>query len=154
MRSLEPWVEVPLEEFLRETSAQLVLLMTSSGQVVAQHGFARSLDVMGCAALGAAIAASTAELARVIGTESLGQVVHQGGARRVLLAPFAMRDGATWLGLIVFESDTTIGLVQVFFARLAVALREAGPVEREHRQLLAEQFEDELNASLRSLFGR
>ena len=38
MRAIEPWVEPPLAEFLKESSARLVLLMTSSGQVVAQHG--------------------------------------------------------------------------------------------------------------------
>src|SRR5690606_16925898 len=53
MRTLEPWVAAPLEEFLAESSARLVLLMTSAGQVVAQHGFTRSLDVMAAAALGA-----------------------------------------------------------------------------------------------------
>ena len=50
MRALEPWVAPPLETFLAESSARLVLLMTSSGQVVAQHGFTRSLDVMAAAA--------------------------------------------------------------------------------------------------------
>jgi len=154
MRAVEPWVETPLTEFLRESSAHLVLLMTSSGQVVAQHGFARSVDVMGCASLGAAISASTAEIAKIMGVGSLGQVVHQGGTRRVLLGSFPMRHGGNWLGLIVFGDDTSIGVVQVFFARLANALHRAAPVARESRQILAEQFEDELNASLRSLFGR
>ena len=59
MRALEPWVEGPLQTFLDESSARLTLLMTSSGQVVAQHGFSRSLDVMTAAALGAGIGAST-----------------------------------------------------------------------------------------------
>ena len=38
MRVLEPWVARPLRTFLDESSARLTLLMTSSGQVVAQHG--------------------------------------------------------------------------------------------------------------------
>ena len=42
MRTLEPWVAAPLETFLAESSARIVLLMTSAGQVVAQHGFTRS----------------------------------------------------------------------------------------------------------------
>ena len=41
MRALEPWVVQPLETFLAESAARLTLLMTSSGQVVAQHGFSR-----------------------------------------------------------------------------------------------------------------
>ena len=47
MRALEPWVEGPLQTFLDESSARLTLLMTSSGQVVAQHGFSRYVLVKG-----------------------------------------------------------------------------------------------------------
>jgi hypothetical protein len=153
MRTVEPWVEQPLEEFLRESSARVVLLMTSSGQVIAQHGFTRSLDVMSAAALGAAINASTAEMARILDTTSLGGVVHQAAGVGVLLCPFTMPTG-TWIGLVVFGPETTIGLVQLFFGRLAAALQSAAPTRPEAAPLLAERFEEELNASLRSLFGR
>ncbi|HEU4829561.1 MAG TPA: hypothetical protein VFT04_10215, partial [Gemmatimonadales bacterium] len=88
MRTLEPWVASPLETFLAESSARLVLLMTSSGQVVAQHGFTRSLDVMAAAALGAGIIASTSEVARIMGSPQFGALVHQGGRQGVFLAGF------------------------------------------------------------------
>ena len=39
MRSIEPWVAGPLHDFVAESSARLTLLMTGSGQVIAQHGF-------------------------------------------------------------------------------------------------------------------
>jgi len=153
MRTIEPWVERPLEEFLRESSARVVLLMTSSGQVIAQHGFTRSLDVMSAAALGAAITASTAEMARILDTPSLGGVVHQASGIGVLLSPFPMPSGR-WIGLVVLGPETTIGLVQLFFGRLVAALQSAAPVHPDVAPLLAERFEEELNASLRSLFGR
>ena len=38
--------------------------MTPAGQVLAQHGFSRAVDVMSAAALGAAIMATTEEIAR------------------------------------------------------------------------------------------
>jgi predicted regulator of Ras-like GTPase activity (Roadblock/LC7/MglB family) len=152
MRAIEPWVHAPLSEFLQESSSRLVLVMTSSGQVVAQHGFTRSLDVMAVAALGAAIVASTVELAKVMGVATLGNVVHHGSSGGVLLAPFAM-PRATWIVLAAFSDDTTIGLVQLFFTRLADALHTAAP-QVASGPLLAEHFEEELNASLRSLFGR
>ena len=151
MRAIEPWVDPPLSEFLRESSARLVLLMTSSGQVVAQHGFTRSLDVMAVAALGAAIMASTGELARIMGIATFGNVAHQGG-QGVLLAPFKMPEG-TWIALVVFGDETTLGLVQLFINRLAGDLRTAAPA-RTRPPILAERFEEELNASLRTLFGR
>jgi hypothetical protein len=63
-RAVETWTLDPLKHFVDEASARLVLLMTPAGQVMAQHGFSRAVDVMSAAALGAAIMASTAEIAR------------------------------------------------------------------------------------------
>jgi len=153
MRALEPWVAGPLEEFLAESSARLVLLMTSAGQVVAQHGFTRSLDVMAAAALGAGIVASTTEVARVMGAPRFGALVHQGGRQGVFLSAFDTPRGR-WIGLVVFGGETTMGLVQLFFDRLAEDLAAAAPADAPSGPVLAENFERELNASLHALFGR
>ena len=153
MRTIEPWVEVPLGAFLTESAARVTLLMTASGQVVAQHGFTRSLDVMAAAALGAGILAATFELAKVMGAPPLDSVVHQGTELGIYLAAFDTPRGR-WIGLVVFGPETSIGLVQLFFGRLALDLAHSAPVAEPPRQLLAEDFEAELNASLRALFGR
>jgi hypothetical protein len=58
------------------------------------------------------------------------------------------------VALVVFGPETTVGLVQLFCTRLAVDLAAAAPQARPAAPILAEQFEDELNASLRTLFGR
>ena len=153
MRAIEPWVEPPLTEFLNESGAQIVLLMTSSGQVIAQHGFTRSLDVMAAAALGAGIVASTRELARTMGVATLGQLAHQGQRRSLMLTSFVMPRG-TWIALVVFGPETSLGIVQLFVGRLAADLAGGAPPEPRRAEVLAERFEDELNASLRTLFGR
>jgi len=108
---------------------------------------------MSAAALGAGILASTAELARIMGARPLDAVVHQGSAVGVYLAGFETPRGR-WLGLVVFGQETSLGLVQVFFARLVADLALAAPAAEPPRQVLAEDFEDELNSSLRTLFGR
>lgn len=153
MRSLEPWVEAPLSTFLAESGARITLLMTSSGQVVAQHGFIHSLDVMSAAALGAGIMAATFELSRVMGSPPLEAVVHQGNALGIHLAAFDTPRGR-WLGLVVYGKETSLGLVQLFFGRMVEDLGRAAPPEQPSRPVLAEDFEHELNRSLRSLFGR
>lgn len=153
MRTLEPWVAAPLEMFLAESSARIVLLMTTSGQVVAQHGFTRSLDVMAAAALGAGIIASTSEVARIMGSPQFGALVHQGGRQGVFLAGFDTPRGR-WIGLVVFGGETSVGLVQLFFDRLARDLAAAAPAEAPRGPVLAENFERDLNASLHALFGR
>ena len=153
MRTLEPWVAAPLETFLAESSARIVLLMTTSGQVVAQHGFTRSLDVMAAAALGAGIIASTSEVARIMGSPQFGALVHQGGRQGVFLAGFDTPRGR-WIGLVVFGGETSVGLVQLFFDRLARDLVAAAPAEAPRGPVLAENFEHDLNASLHALFVR
>jgi hypothetical protein len=153
MRALEPWVVQPLQTFLSESSARLILLMTTSGQVVAQHGFSRSFEVMTAAALGSAIVASTEELARVMGTPRFGAVVHGGSQLSCMLAAFGTPRGR-WIGLVVFGPETSVGLVQLFFDQMVEELVRAAPREPAAAPLLAENFERELNASLKELFGR
>lgn len=153
MRAIEPWVEEPLATFVAESQVRVALLMSSAGQVVAQHGFTRSLDVMTAAALGAGIVASTRELAREVGAGQFGAVVHQGSQLGVYLAPFEM-PVAQWIGLAVFGPDTSLGMVQLFFGRMVDDLVRAAPRDEPAREVLAETFEDDLNSSLRALFGR
>ena len=85
MRVIEPWVAAPLQGFLDESGARLTLLMTSAGQVIAQDGFTRSVDVMAAAALGAAIMASTDAIAEVMSTAQFGVVLHQGPKQSLVL---------------------------------------------------------------------
>ncbi|HUF36460.1 MAG TPA: hypothetical protein VMN37_10950 [Gemmatimonadales bacterium] len=153
MRALEPWVEAPLQSFLAESSARLTLLMTTSGQVVAQHGFGRSLDVMTAAALGAGIVASTEELARLMGTSRFGALVHHGAGQSCLLSAFGTPRGR-WIGLVVFGRETSVGIVQLFFDQMVQQLADAAPREQPQAPTLVENFEHELDASLRALFGR
>jgi hypothetical protein len=153
MRVLEPWLAEPLGELVRESSARLALVMTSSGQVVGQHGFTRSLDVMAAAALGAGILATTGELARLVGSDAdFGAVVHQGAQQGVWLAGFDTPRGR-WVALVVFGRNSTVGLVRMFFQRFAARVREVTPMPMPDREVLAEGFERELDASLRALFG-
>jgi hypothetical protein len=146
-------VAEPLQRFLSESSARLVLLTTSSGQVVAQHGFTRALDVMSASALGAAIMASTEELGRLTASGASRALSHQGGTRGLFLSAFDLPHGR-WIGLVVYDRDSSLGLVRLFFDRLVQELLAAAPPVGPAREVLAADFEHELNASLRSLFGR
>ena len=127
--------------------------MTSSGQVVAQHGFTRSLDVMTAAALGAAIVASTEELARLMGAAPVRRAGASGARQSCMLAAFTTPRGR-WIGLVVFGPETSVGIVQLFFDQMVQQLAGAAPREQSQPPMLAENFESELNASLNALFGR
>ncbi len=153
-RAVEAWTLEPLVTFVREAGARLVLLMTPAGQVLAQSGFARAVDVMSAAALGAAIMASTAELARELGQAPFAAVNHQGQRHGIFLSSLPTGRGSV-VGLVVYDLDvSSVGLVQLFFEQLAAELRAASPKENVPKQVLAADFERELSDSLSALFGR
>lgn len=153
-RAVEAWTLAPLVKFVKEAGARLVLVMTSAGQVLAQHGFSRALDVMSAAALGAAIMASTEEIARQLRQAPFAALNHQGERHGIFLAGVATGRGRL-VALVVYDLDvSSLGLVQLFFEQLATELDAASPKESAPKQVLAADFERELSDSLKTLFGR
>ena len=150
---VEAWTEGPLVRYVGQASARLVLVMTPSGQVLAQHGFARAVDLMPAAALGAAIMASSGALAQQLGEQAFGALFHAGVHHGIHLAQCATPRG-TLIVLTVFGRETSIGLVELFFEEFAAALKTAAPVDQVREPVLAKDFEADLNRSLTSLFRR
>ena len=126
MRALEPWVVAPLQTFLAESAARLTLLMTSSGQVVAQHGFSRSLDVMTAAALGAGIVASTEELARLMGASAVRGAGAPRAAGRAACSPPSPRRGAGGSAWWCSDRRRRWDIVQLFFDQMVQRARRGG----------------------------
>ncbi len=137
-RAVENWTLQPLTDFVREASARLVLVLTPSGQVLAQSGFSRAVDVMSSAALAAAIVASTGELARQLRQPPFAALSHQGPKTGFFLATFAT-DRGTLAVLAVYDMDvSSLGLVQLFYEQLAADLRTASPKGAVPKQVLIE----------------
>ena len=150
---VELWTQEPLLQYVGQSSARLVVVMTPAGQVLAQHGFARAVDLMGVAALGAAIMASSAAIADLVGEPRYAALFHSGQRHGVHLAAVATPHGML-VTLTVFGRETSIGLVEFFFDEFAAALRTAAPAAPPRGPILAENFEAELGQSLASLFRR
>jgi hypothetical protein len=153
-RAVEPWTLGPLQTFVKEAAARLVLVMTPAGQVMAQSGFARAVDVMAAAALSAAINASTVEIAKQLRQPPFAALNHQGQGHGIFLGGLKTVRGPLLL-LAVYELDvSSLGLVQLFFEQFATEMQEASPKEAVPKQVLAADFERELSDSLDALFGR
>ncbi len=150
---VEPWTEAPLVRYVGQASARLVVVMTPAGQVLAQHGFPRAVDLMGVSALGAAIVASSGALAELLGERSFGALFHAGERHGIHLASCRTPRG-TLVVLTVFGRETSIGLVELFYDEFVAALRDAAPAAAPRGPVLAENFEAELGRSLATLFGR
>jgi len=153
-RAVEAWTLQPLVKFTKEAEARLVLLMTSAGQVMAQHGFSRAVEVMSAAALGAAIIASTVAMAKELKQPPFAALTHQGERHGIFLAGFGTARGMLVV-LVVYDLEvSSVGLVQLFFEQLVADLQAACPKEGVPKQVLAADFERELSDSLNTLFGR
>lgn len=128
-----------------------MLLMNPTGQVYAQHGFTRAVDVMAAAALGAAIVSATREIGEMLKETTFSILNHQGKRHGVFLSGFDGPLGRMVL-LVIYGPETSLGLVQVFFDEFVIDLSEAGPSYQPTEPVLAADFERELNRSLAALF--
>ena len=150
---VERWTEQPLVRFVTQSSARLCVVMTPAGQVLAQHGFTRAVDLMSAAALGAAIMASSSALAQTVGEATFGALYHAGNKHGIHLAGCDTPRGRLVV-LTVFGKESSIGLVQLFFDEFTAGLRQAAPSGEARKPVLAADFEDQLNSSLATLFRR
>jgi hypothetical protein len=142
----------PVEHFAREAGLRLVLLINESGQVLAQRGFARALDVMGVAALGAGIHASSNALAVMIG-EGGFRHLHQGGtATQVFIGPFST-PAEDLIVIAVFGDDSSLGLVQLFFTAFVGEVAALPGWSDTRPTADARSFERDREAGLETIFG-
>lgn len=152
--TVEAWVEAPLRKFVEEARTILGLLLHPSGQVVAQFGFARAVDVMSACALAAAIHASAGELGRQLEGKAFRGLHHPGRDRQLYLAEAATPRG-TFIFLTVFDQESSFGLVRMYFETMVKDLAAAAPATpRQVEPVLEDRFEYELNRNLSALFGR
>ena len=150
---VESWVEAPLKHFVDEARVRLALLLHPSGQVLAQSGFTRAVDVMSACALAAAIHASAGELGKQLDGKPFHVLHHAGRVRQIFIAPAQTARGL-FIFLTVFDQESSLGLVQLYFGEFAARLAEATPQVEPPPVVLAENFERDLNRNLAALFGR
>jgi hypothetical protein len=149
--AVKPWTAAPLEAFVSEAGVRLALLMTPAGQVFAQHGFTRAVDVMSAAALGAAIVSSTSEIARMATGSTFRELGHQGKNHGIFLAGFDT-PAERLVVLVIYGRESSLGLVRLFHEDFVNSLIAASPEAPAKQPVLAVNFERDLNDSLASLF--
>lgn len=152
--TVEPWIEPPLKRYVDDARARLALLLHPSGQVMAQAGFTRAIDVMSACALAAAVHATAAELGRLVDGQPFRGLHYAGVEKQLHLAAIDTARGV-YICLTVFDYESSLGLVRLYFDDLCRDLAAAAPALAALRQpTLANDFERELNQNLASLFGR
>jgi len=117
-RAVENWTLQPLTDFVREASARLVLVLTPSGQVLAQSGFSRAVDVMSAAALAASLAGRLRRAMEAAGTGTSVFWHLQAEQGALLVVPGGNNAGGI-LVVAVAEPDVNVGLVRLELLRAA-----------------------------------
>jgi predicted regulator of Ras-like GTPase activity (Roadblock/LC7/MglB family) len=107
----------PIHGFVRESRVRIALLINGSGQVLAQHGFTGSYQVMNVASLAAAAHASSRALAELTGAGRWEHLYHGGAERQLFLAP--LRTPVEEMILVaIFDGDSSLGIVRLFYETL------------------------------------
>jgi len=137
----------PMREFVRQSRVRIALLINGAGQVLGQHGFARSYEVMNVASLAAAIHAASRALAELTDAPRWEHLHHAGRERQLFIAPLATAEEEL-IVVAIFDSDSSLGLVQLFFQQLAGTVRALPAFRGERADSTQAGFERDLEAGL------
>ncbi len=142
----------PMKTFVREARVRTAILVNQSGQVLAHHGFTRGFEVGNVAALAAATHASAHALAELTGAGRWMHLHHAGRENQLFLAPFTA-NGNELIMVAIFDQESTLGMVQLFFDRLVQAVHEIPELRTRLPRGEAEGFEKELEAGLERILS-
>ncbi len=138
----------PVGRFVREARVRTCLLVSGAGQVLAQHGFTRSYEVVNVASLAAAAHAAAGMLAGMTPAGRWTHLHHAGRDRQLFLAPLRA-PGAELILIAIFDDDSSLGLVQLFFERLGQEVRGLEALRGAGGSRDAASFEHDLEAGVR-----
>lgn len=142
----------PIEQFVRDSRARISLLITGSGQVLAQHGFTSSYEVMNVASLAAAAHASSLALADLLEVGRWSHLHHDGPNQQIFLATLDTPIEKLAL-VVIFDAESSLGLVQYFFGRLAERIERLPELASARQPGDRETFERDLNEGLDRIFS-
>jgi predicted regulator of Ras-like GTPase activity (Roadblock/LC7/MglB family) len=145
-------LRVPVETFVREARVRITLLVSSSGQVLAQHGFTARYEVMNVASLAAATHASSRALADLTRSGGWSHLYHAGNDRQLFLAPLQTPIESLIL-VAIFDEQTSLGIVQLFFERLAERVAALPELLSAGASTDQASFERDLEAGIERVFA-
>jgi len=140
-------LKLPMRHFVRESRVRIALLVNGAGQVLAQHGFARSYEVMNVASLAAAIHAASRALAELTDAPYWEHLHHAGRERQIFIAPVPTPQEEL-IAVAIFDADSSLGLVQLFFHQFTRTVRALPEFRAERAGSTHAGFERDLDASL------
>jgi predicted regulator of Ras-like GTPase activity (Roadblock/LC7/MglB family) len=133
-----------LTKMQSELRAQLVLLISRSGQPIVISGPADNIDYTALASLAAANLAATDGLANLVGEREFSVLVHQGSRRSIFISDLLKRFSL----VLVFDATASSGLVRYKCKRTTLLLEDVirdfqRRIEKTEAVMSIPQFSDE-----------
>lgn len=144
-------LRAPIGDFVRSTHVRVAVLITHSGQILAQHGFSRGVEIASVASLAAAANASSQKLAELAGLNRWTHLHHGGSGRELFLAPLATPTEELIL-IAIFDEDSSLGIVQLYFDVLIERVAALDAFRVPQARTDASSFERDLEAGLDRIF--
>jgi predicted regulator of Ras-like GTPase activity (Roadblock/LC7/MglB family) len=142
----------PTRRFVHEARVRMCIVVNGAGQVLGQLGFTRSYEVVNIAALAAAAHAAAGALAQLTEAGRWTHLHNAGQRQQMFLAP--VRTPVEDLILVaIFDEDTSLGLVQLFFDRLVAEVGGLPEFQRATAAGDAASFEGDLEAAARRVMS-
>ena len=109
-----------LNKLHKELRAELILLISRSGQPVVISGSAKNIDCTALASLAAANLAATDGLANIVGEKEFSVLVHQGRRHSLYISDLLKRFSL----VLVFDATASLGLVRYRCKRAMILLED------------------------------
>ena len=137
-------IQAILARMQSELRAQLVLLISRSGQPIVISGPAENIDCTALASLAAANLAATDGLANIVGEREFSVLVHQGRQRSLFISDLLKRFSL----VLVFDASASSGLVRYKCKRTTLLLEDVirdfqRRIEKAEPVMSIPQFSDE-----------
>jgi hypothetical protein len=143
-------LKAPMSTFVSESRVRIALLVNGAGQVLAQHGFTRSYEVMNVASLAAATYSSARALAELTEAPRWDHLYHGGQEKQLFLAP--LRTPVEELIVVaIFDADSSLGIVQLFYEQLELEIAALPEFRTAYEGTDQANFEKDLEAGLEFL---
>lgn len=113
-------VEEELRNFRQIAKARVAFLIDRNGQLLGQAGDSETVDTTAIAALTASNVAASKAIADLLGEQEFGGVFHEGDKEHIHLSVV----GGRAILVVLFDADTSIGLVRLRVKKTAMKLVE------------------------------
>ena len=144
-------LRTPVRDFIQESRARIALVINRSGQVLAQHGFTSTYEVMNVASLAAAAHASSHALAELLNARGWKHLHHAGRNRNMFLA-LLQTPLEPLILVVIYDEQSSLGLVELFFDRLSASVSALPQLRDVRRSADPVSFERDLEAGLDRVF--